>query len=123
MRAWTAELARFAADTGLAVTVCHFPPGTSKWNRIEHRLFSAISGTWRGRPLESHEVIVELIGQTSNRSGLRVRAELDPGSYPLGVKVSDQELAAVPITYHEWHGTWNYSISPKLTRRLNRKSN
>jgi hypothetical protein len=115
VRAWKTELARFAADTGLAVTVCHFPPGTSKWNRIEHRLFSAISGTWRGRPLESHEVIVELIGQTSNRSGLRVRAELDPGSYPLGVKVSDQELAAVPITYHEWHGTWNYSISQTHT--------
>jgi transposase len=113
VRAWKTELARFAAATGLAVTVCHFPPGTSKWNRIEHRLFSAISVHWRGRPLVSHEVIVELIGATTTRMGLRVHAELDRGVYPLGVKVSDAELAAVPLTRHDWHGEWNYSIAPR----------
>lgn len=110
-RAWKTELSRFAAEAGLAVTVCHFPPGTSKWNRIEHRLFSAISMNWRGRPLVSHEVIVELIGATSTRTGLRVQAELDQRTYPLGVKVSDAEVAAVPITRHDWHGEWNYTIA------------
>jgi Rhodopirellula transposase DDE domain len=104
VRAWKTELARFAAETGLAVTVCHFPPGTSKWNRIEHRLFSAISVNWRGRPLVSHEVIVELIGATTTRTGLRVKAELDRGVYPLGVKVSDAELGAIPLAPHSWHG-------------------
>ena len=113
VRAWKTELARFAAATGLAVTVCHFPPGTSKWNRIEHRLFSAISVNWRGRPLVSHEVIVELIGATTTRTGLRVHAELDRGVYPLGVKVSDAELAAVPLTRPDWHGEWKYSIAPR----------
>jgi DDE family transposase len=113
VRAWKTELARFAAETGLVVTVCHFPPGTSKWNRIEHRLFSVISMNWRGRPLERHEVIVELIGATRTRSGLRVRAELDRGRYPLGVGVSDKQLAAVPIRRHQWHGDWNYSILPQ----------
>src|SRR5512133_3719835 len=112
VRAWKTELARLAAETGLQVTVCHLPPGTSKWNRIEHRLFSAISMHWRGRPLVSHEVIVELIGATTTHTGLRVRAELDRGRYPLGVKVSDQELAAVPLARHEFHGEWNYTIQP-----------
>jgi hypothetical protein len=113
VRAWKTELARLAAETGLAVTVCHFPPGTSKWNRIEHRLFSHISMNWRGRPLESHQVIVELIGATTTRAGLRVRAEVDRGAYPLGVKVSDQQLAAVPLQQHDWHGDWNYTIAPR----------
>jgi hypothetical protein len=113
VRAWKTELGRFAAETGLAVMVCHFPPGTSKWNRIEHRLFSAISVNWRGRPLVSHEVIVELIGATTTRTGLRVQSELDRGVYPLGVKVSDAELAAVPLAPHAWHGEWNYSIAPR----------
>jgi hypothetical protein len=112
VRAWKTELARFAADTGLAVTVCHFPPGTSKWNKIEHRLFSHISTNWRGRPLVSHEVIVELIGATTTRSGLKVRAALDNGAYPLGVKVSDRELAAIPLRRHDWHGEWNYTVLP-----------
>jgi DDE family transposase len=112
LRAWKTELARFAAETGLAVTVCHFPPGTSKWNKIEHRLFSQISTNWRGRPLVSHEVVVELIGATRTSSGLRVQAELDPGRYPLGVKVSDKELAAVPLKRHDWHGQWNYTVLP-----------
>jgi hypothetical protein len=93
VRAWNTELARFAAETGLGVTVCHFPPGTSKWNKIEHRLFSHISMNWRGRPLVSHEVIVELIGATTSRTGLTVRAELDRGAYPLGVKVSQRSGA------------------------------
>jgi hypothetical protein len=112
VRAWKTELARFAAETGLQVTVCHFPPGTSKWNKIEHRLFSAISTNWRGRPLVSHEAIVELIGATTTRTGLIVHAELDRGIYPLGVKVSDKELAAVPIRRHEFHGEWNYTVAP-----------
>jgi hypothetical protein len=112
LRAWKTELARFAADSGLAITVCHFPPGTSKWNKIEHRLFSHISINWRGRPLVSHEVIVELIGQTTTRSGLRVQAELDRGSYPLGVKIADKQLAVVPLQRHDWHGEWNYTVLP-----------
>jgi hypothetical protein len=112
VRAWKTELARFAAETGLQVTVCHFPPGTSKWNQIEHRLFSAISTNWRGRPLVSHEAIVELIGATTTRTGLIVHAELDRGIYPLGLKVSDKELAAVPIRRHEFHGEWNYTVAP-----------
>jgi hypothetical protein len=112
VRAWKTELARFAAETGLQVTVCHLPPGTSKWNKIEHRLFSHISMNWRGRPLVSHEVIVELIAATQTHVGLKVRAELDQGSYPLGVKVSDPELAAVPLRRHDWHGEWNYTVLP-----------
>jgi hypothetical protein len=112
VRAWKTELARLAEETGLVVTVCHLPPGTSKWNRIEHRLFSAISMNWRGRPLASHEVIVELIGATTTQTGLRVRAELDRGRYPLGTKVRDQELAAVPLVRHGFHGEWNYTMQP-----------
>jgi hypothetical protein len=112
VRAWKTELAGLATEAGLAVTVCHLPPGTSKWNRIEHRLFSAVSMNWRGRPLTSHEVTVELVGATRTRAGLRVRAELDGGRYPLGVKVPDEELAAVPLSRHEFHGEWNYTIHP-----------
>ena len=112
VRAWKVELGRLAARSGLAITVCHLPPGTSKWNKIEHRLFSAISMNWRGRPLTSHEVIVNLIGATTNGRGLRVRAERDTGSYPQGVKVTKAELAAVPLTRHEFHGEWNYTIDP-----------
>ncbi|MGW7575567.1 ISAzo13 family transposase [Streptomyces sp. NPDC054765] len=109
-RAWKTQLAAFAAETGLAVTVCHMPPGTSKWNRIEHRLFSAITMNWRGRPLTSYEVIVQSIAATTTRTGLTVHAELDPGSYPTGVKVSDAELNAVPLTGHAFHGEWNYTV-------------
>jgi hypothetical protein len=112
VRAWKTELARFAAETGLQVTVCHFPPGTSKWNKVEHRLFSHISMNWRGRPLVSHEVIVELIAATQTHTGLKVRAELDRRSYPLGVRVSDRDLAAVPLDRHGWHGEWNYTVLP-----------
>jgi hypothetical protein len=109
-RAWKAELAAFALETGLAVTVCHFPPGTSKWNKIEHRLFSAITLNWRGRPLASHEVIVNTIAATTTATGLTVRAGLDPGSYPSGVKVSAGQMAALPLDRHHWHGDWNYTL-------------
>ena len=112
-RAWKAELAAFALETGLAVTVCHFPPGTSKWNKIEHRLFSHITMNWRGRPLTSHEVIVSTIAATTTRAGLTVGAELDPGSYPEGIKVSGEQLAALPLDRHGWHGDWNYTLRPE----------
>jgi len=111
-RAWKAELARFAAEAGLVITVCHFPPGTSKWNKIEHRLFSHITMNWRGRPLTSHEVILNTIASTTTRTGLRVRAELDEGTYPTGIKISDEQLATLPITLHHWHGDWNYTLNP-----------
>jgi len=111
-RAWKTGLAALAAGTGLDITVCHFPPGTSKWNKIEHRLFSAISMNWRGRPLTSHEVIVETIAATTTRTGLTVQAELDTGLYPTGVKVSDQQMAALPITRHHFHHDWNYTLHP-----------
>jgi len=111
-RLWKAELAAFAAETGLTVTVCHFPPGTSKWNKIEHRLFSAITLNWRGRPLTSHEVVVATINATRTRRGLNVHAELDEQTYPLGIAVSKQELRQLPIQPHEHHGEWNYTIAP-----------
>ena len=113
IRLWKVELGRLAARTGLGITVCHFPPGTSRWNRIEHRLFSAISSNWRGRPLTSHEVIVNLIGATTNKRGLKVQARLDTGSYPLGVKITKAEVAAVSLTRHEFHGDWNYTVHPR----------
>ena len=113
-RLWKRELAALAARSGLEITVCHFPPGTSKWNKIEHRLFSAISLNWRGRPLTSHEVIVELIAATSTRTGLKVRAELDKGDYPKGTKITNKELAGLPLTSHAFHGEWNYTIRPAL---------
>jgi Rhodopirellula transposase DDE domain/Helix-turn-helix of DDE superfamily endonuclease len=115
-RAWKAELAALAAQAGLDITVCHFPPGTSKWNKIEHRLFSAISMNWRGRPLTSHEVIVQTIAATTTRTGLTVRAELDTGLYPTGVKVSDQQMAALHITRHHFHNDWNYTLHPHTAR-------
>jgi hypothetical protein len=117
LRLWKFELQQFVDLTGLEVTVCHLPPGTSKWNKIEHRLFSHISMNWRGRPLSSHEVIVELIGATTTTNGLTVQAELDTGVYPLKVKVSDAELATVQITPHGFHGEWNYTISPQQIKQ------
>jgi Rhodopirellula transposase DDE domain len=113
VRAWKTELAGFAHATGLTVTVCHFPPGTSKWNKIEHRLFSRISTNWRGRPLTSHEVVVNTIGSTATRTGLTVHAELDPGAYPTGVTVAEEVMAALPLTAHDWHGAWNYTLRPE----------
>jgi Rhodopirellula transposase DDE domain len=115
-RLWKTELAALAAETGLAITVCHFPPGTSKWNKIEHRLFSRISSNWRGQTLTSHEVVVNLIAATTTRTGLTVRAELDSAEYPKGIKISDKqirELEARAITRHNWHGEWNYSVSAR----------
>jgi len=108
VRLWKVELAAFAAETGLAITVGHLPPGTSKWNKIEHRLFSHISMNWRGRPLESHETVVQLIAATTTRAGLAVQAELDDRAYPKGIKISDQQIASFPLTRHDFHGEWNY---------------
>jgi transposase len=112
-RLWKRELAALAERSGLEITVSHLPPGTSKWNRIEHRLFSHISMNWRGRPLVSHEVIVELIAATSTRTGLKVRAELDQGVYPKGTKVTDKEMAGLPVTKHAFHGDWNYTVAKR----------
>lgn len=114
-RAWKTELAAFAADTGLTVTVCHLPPGTSKWNKIEHRLFSHITMNWRGRPLTSHAVIVNTIAATTTRTGLSVHAELDTGTYPTGVTISNKQMTALPITRHDFHGDWNYTLHPKAS--------
>ena len=113
VRLWKVELAAFAAQTALTITVCHLPPGTSKWNKIEHRLFSHISMNWRGRPLESHETVVQLIAATSTRAGLAVQAELDDRAYPKGTKISDEQMAALPLTRHHFHGEWNYTLKPK----------
>ena len=111
-RLWKTELQRLANQTGLQISVCHFPPGTSKWNKIEHRLFSFISHNWRGKPLVSHEVIINLIGATTTRTGLEVYARLDTGSYPKDLKVPDAELAAVDLTGDPFHPEWNYTIRP-----------
>ncbi len=110
---WKVELQKLADQLALPVTVCHFPPGTSKWNRIEHRLFSHISMNWRGKPLISHQVIISLIAATTTRSGLKVHARLDETEYPKGIKVSKQELAAVDLTGDAFHPEWNYSIRPR----------
>jgi len=112
-RAWKAELAALAVETGLEIRVCHFPPGTSKWNKIEHRLFSHITMNWRGRPLTSHEVIVATIAATTTRTGLRVHAEPGTSAYDTGIKVSDGQMGALPLTRHDWHGDWNYTLHPK----------
>jgi hypothetical protein len=109
-RAWKAGLAALAAETGLEITCCHFPPGTSKWNKIEHRLFSAITMNWRGRPLTSHQVVVNTIAATTTRTGLTVRAELDTSAYPTGIKISQAEMDTLPLARHHWHGDWNYTL-------------
>jgi len=119
-RLWKTELAAFAAETGLQVTVCHLPPGTSKWNKIEHRLFSHISMNWRGRPLTSHEVIVQTIAATTTRTGLTVQAELDTGAYPKGIKIPDREIKDLEkqqvLRRHDFHGEWNYCLVPGTAR-------
>ncbi|WP_344417120.1 ISAzo13 family transposase, partial [Streptomyces glomeratus] len=112
-RTWKTELAALAAETGLDIMVCHMPPGTSKWNKIEHRLFSHISMNWRGRPLTSHDVIVNSIAATTTRTGLKVHAELDPGTYDTGIKVTDDEIDALPMSRHRFHGDWNYTLHPQ----------
>lgn len=119
IRLWKYELQSLVDETGLWVTVCHLPPGTSKWNKIEHRLFSHISMNWRGRPLVSHEVVVKLIGATMTKSGLKVRAKLDKRKYPLKVKVSDEDMKSLNIEPHEFHGEWNYTIKPRKLKKGN----
>ena len=116
VRAWKTEMGLLAAETGLEITVCHYPPGTSKWNRIEHRLFSFITMNWRGKPLTTYRTIVELIANTTTSKGLTVQAERDEGYYPRGVKVTDEELAAVPLRPHDWHGEWNYTVATSPTK-------
>jgi Rhodopirellula transposase DDE domain len=113
VRLWKVKLQKLADELRIPITVCHLPPGTSKWNKIEHRLFSFITGNWRGKPLVSHQVIVELIAATTTKAGLKVSCQLDPNSYPAGIKVSDAELQAVYLIRHDFHGEWNYTIRPK----------
>ena len=119
-RLWKIELQRLADELKLPITVCHLPPGTSKWNKIEHRLFSFITMNWRGKPLRSYRTIVQLIAATTTDTGLKVRAELDERKYSKGLKVSDAQLAAVNISRHSFHGDWNYSISPSQKSRARR---
>lgn len=112
VRLWKKVLQELATGLGLEIHVCHFPPGTSKWNKIEHRMFCQITQNWRGRPLISRQVVVNLIGQTTTKTGLRIKAALDENIYPTKQQVSDAEMAAIKITRHEFHGEWNYYISP-----------
>ena len=112
-RLWKVELQGWADETGLRISVCHFPPGTSKWNKIEHRMFCHITENWRGRPLVSREVVVNLIGHTTTQTGLEIRSELDEGSYPTGRKVSDEQREGLSIKRDKFHGEWNYSILPR----------
>ena len=114
VRLWKVELQKLADETGLRIAVSHLPPGTSKWNKIEHRLFSFISQNWRGKPLISHEVIVNLIAGTTTEAGLTVHSELDTGTYPAGVKVSDREIAEINLRRDKFHGDWNYTLHPRL---------
>jgi transposase len=119
-RPWKTELAALATDTGLRITVCHLPPGTSKWNKIEHRLFSHISMNWRGRPLTSHDIIVRSIAATTTRTGLTVHAELDTDTYPTGIKIPDAQMKALhdsgALHRHDWHPEWNYTLNPPENR-------
>lgn len=112
-RLWKTELQSLANETGLTITVCHFPPGTSKWNKIEHRMFSQISKNWRGRPLETLAVIVSLIAATTTQTGLSIQCQLDLNQYPTGIKISDEELASINIIGDEFHPNWNYTIMPQ----------
>ena len=113
LRLWKIELQKLADETGLRIAVCHFPPGTSKWNKIEHRLFSYITQHWRGKPLRSFQTIVNLIAATTTKTGLKVHAELNTEIYQSGIKVSDEELARVQIRRDKFHGDWNYEIQPR----------
>lgn len=114
LRLWKTQLGELAAETGLKITVCHLPPGTSKWNKIEHRMFSAITMNWRGRPLETHEVVVETIAATTSRTGLRIQAMLDTNTYQKGIKITDQQMKtfeAAHLQRHDFHGEWNYTVN------------
>ena len=112
-RAWKVELATLAAETGLEITVCHYPPGTSKWNKVEHRLFAQITRNWRGLPLTSHQAIVELISATTTSTGLTVTAELDTSDYPTGLRYTSKQVDALPIGKHDFHPDWNYTVRPE----------
>jgi len=112
-RLWKLALQSLADETGLALSVCHFPPGTSKWNKIEHRMFSSITENWRGQPLVSREVVVNLIAHTRTRTGLKIRAALDKRNYPIGKKVTDQEMSSIQLKLDKFHGEWNYTIQPR----------
>jgi hypothetical protein len=114
VRLWKIELQKLADELSIPITVCHLPPGTSKWNKIEHRLFSFITQNWRGKPLVSYQTIVQLIAATTTSAGLKVRCELDQNTYPAGIKISDAEIKAVNLDRHDFHGEWNYTIRPKL---------
>ena len=116
-RLWKVELQKMANQTGLAITVCHFPPGTSKWNKIEHRMFSFITKNWRGKPLTDRATIVNLIGSTTTEEGLKIRCELDTNHYPKGIKVSDAQMDKVKLKKHQFHGDWNYTIYPSKSKR------
>ena len=113
VRLWKWELQKLADETELRIAVCHFPPGTSKWNKIEHRLFSAISQNWRGKPLVNHEVIINLIAATTTKNGLRVESQLDTNLYPKGIKISDKQMAELQLRREEFHGDWNYGLLPR----------
>jgi len=113
VRLWKRELQILADELGIAITVCHLPPGTSKWNKIEHCLFSFITQNWRARPLVSYQAIVQLIAATTTQTGLKVQCEIDPNTYPAGLKVTDTEMDAINIHRHDFHGDWNYTISPQ----------
>ncbi len=113
VRLWKIELQALANELGIEITVCHLPPGTSKWNKIEHRLFSFITQNWRGRPLISYQTIVQLIAATNTDAGLTVRSELDINTYPKGVKVADADMDALNLRRHDFHGEWNYTIKPQ----------
>ena len=115
-RLWKVALQDLATQLDMPIHVCHFPPGTSKWNKIEHRMFCQITQNWRGRPLVSHEVIINLIANTTTEQGLRIQAELDTAAYPLGTKVTDKQLDTLKIKRHKFHGEWNYSIQPLLRK-------
>ena len=113
LRLWKSELQKLADETGLELAVCHFPPGTSKWNKIEHRLFAAISQNWRGKPLTSHEVVLNLIAATTTKTGLTVRSELDMSNYPTGRSVSEAEMETLNLRCDPFHGEWNYALLPR----------
>lgn len=115
-RLWKTELQRFADESGLEISVCHFPPGTSKWNKIEHRLFSFISQNWRGRPLVSYATLVDLIGATTTTKGLKVQCALDSASYPAGIKVENRAMAELNLDRAEFHGEWNYTLKPRFNQ-------
>ena len=122
LRAWKLHLQRLSDQLNLQVTVCHYPPGTSKWNKIEHRLFSFVSMNWKGRPLVSYEAVVNLIGHTTTKTGLKVKAVLDTNEYETGVKVADREMKVLRLKRHSFHGDWNYTLQSRVTRQRSRST-